>query len=370
VSVAADAASAWEKRALAGIPEAGPASGASYPIADPTLAGDTLSLSVYAADGTRVATLDTWEADTLFEGVTYPAGTPLVAAAEGNGYIRGTPSLRRVAFVFGSILEAGDPIGYARNLTEAPFDGKPRNMLLMPTPGDTIVSINTGIALARAAGWLDDSVIDDRYGTTVDRFLIDRKVVQGLEEYGPYVGSDGTPVLFDADDLDNGTDGTGAASDAPLRVVAETSAGVSGLRLPYIRTTGTHGFATPEPDRAFDAATFASMQMASYFLDNGQLIRDDACLEDASCAWIPALGGGGDTGGDTGPVDTGPVDTGPVDTGPVDTGPVDTGPVDTGPVDTAGGDTSASDTAGGDTSASDTSAYDTASDTASARRPR
>lgn len=321
LGIPADAASAWDKRQLAGIPLDGPAEGATFPLTDTTAAGDSLRLTFYDADGTEVASVSTWEADVTFEGVTYPAGAPLVALAEGLGYVRGTPELRRAAFVLSAMLEPGDPIAYARFYTEEPLEsvgGRPRNVLLMPTPGDSIVSINTGIALARAAGWLDDTEVDPRYGTSVDRFLIDRRVVQGLEEFGPYVCADGTPCLFDADDLDQGTDGTGATSDAPLRVVMESSSGTSGLRLPYVRTTGTHGFATPEPDRAFDTATFATMQIASYFLDKGAFIRDDLCLEDASCAWIPQLEGAGDT--DTGTTDTGTTDTATTDTGTTDTG--------------------------------------------------
>ncbi|MDP2307196.1 MAG: hypothetical protein Q8P18_14315 [Pseudomonadota bacterium] len=352
LGIPADAVSAWEKRALGGIPATGPVAGAVYTIADPTTAGDILQLSFYDAAGTLVTTVANWETDVTFQGVTFPAGTVLVAAAEGLGHIRGSPELRRAAFVLSAMLEPGDPIAYARFYTEEPIaslGGRPRNVLLMPTPGDSIVNINTGIALARAAGWLDDTEIDARYGTSVDRFLIDRRVVQGLEEFGPYICADGAPCLFDADDLDQGTDGTGATSEAPLRVAMESSSGTSGLRLPYVRTTGTHGFATPEPDRVFDTATFATMQIASYFLDQGAFIRDDLCLESASCAWIPPLPGEEvDTGPvDTGPVDTGPVDTGPVDTGAVDTAPVDTAPVDTAPVDTAAADTSSSDTAEG-----------------------
>ncbi|MFN7144973.1 MAG: hypothetical protein ACK4YP_14445, partial [Myxococcota bacterium] len=164
---------------------------------------------------------------------------------------------------------------------------------------------------------------------------------------------------FDADDLDQGLDGTGGPSDAPLRVAVETSSGTSALRIPYVRTTGTHGFAIPEPDRAFDTATFATMQIASYFYENGTIVRDDLCLEDASCAWIPQIDGG-DTG-DTGPVDTGPVDTGPVDTGAVDTGPGDTAPADTAdtatPADTASGDTASGDTSTGDTASGDTVSF-------------
>jgi hypothetical protein len=307
IAIPADAASAFEKRALAGIPEAGPEAGTTYWIADPLTAGDALSISLYTADGTLVHTVDTWEADTLFQGVTYPAGSPLVAAAEGLGHTRASPELRRIGFVFSAILEPGDPIAYGRQLTDEPFNGVPRNIVLMPTPGDSIVSVNTGIALARSAGWLEDAVIDERYGTTVDRFLIDHRVVQGLEEYGPYVCTDGAPCLFDPDDLDQGLDATGAPSEAPLRVTVDTSEGVSGLRMPYVRTTGTHGFATPEPDRAFDMATFATMQIATYFHYDGQTLSDDLCLEDSSCAWIPQFPGDDTdttTGDDTAPVDT------------------------------------------------------------------
>jgi hypothetical protein len=349
VGIAADAASAWEKARIAEIPEVGPTPGAVYVIEEPTEAGDAIRVSVKDAAGAQVAVIDAWEEDVSIQGVVYPAGSSLVAAAEGLGYIRGSSDLRRVAFVFGAILEAGDPIAYARAYDAEPFDdlaGEPRNILLMPTPGDTIVSINTGIALARAAGWIDDSTVDTRYGTTVDRWLIDKGVVQGLEEFGGQSCSDGSPCLFDVDDLDNGTDGTGAPSEAPLRITLDNGRGTSALRLPYVRTTGTHGFATPEPDRPFDVPTFAGMQMASYFASRGLELSDDPCLEDASCAWIPAIPGGGDDTGDTGTGDTGTGDTGTGDTGTGDTGTDDTGTDDT-------GDSGTSDSGGSDSGGSD-----------------
>ena len=113
-------------------------------------------------------------------------------------------------------------------------------------------------------------------------------------------------VDVDADDLDDGLDGTGATSDEPLRIKVASSAGVSGLRLPYARMTGSHGFVTPRPDDPFDVPTFATMQMASYFHFDGQRLDDDHCLEDASCDWIPQLpAGGGDDGGGTGGDDGG-----------------------------------------------------------------
>ena len=304
-----DAASAWEKRHMAGIPDSGPIEGATYTIDDPTEAGDPLTVRLETVDGTVTHTFKTWESSVTFQGVTYPAGSRLVAAAEGMGRIRSSPELRRIGFVFSAILEPGDAISYARTYTEEPLeglDGGFRNVLIMPTPGDSIVNINTGIALARAAGWIDDTVIDDRYGMSVDRWLIDRKVVQGLEEHGPYVCANGNPCLFDADDLDDGTDETGATSDAPLRVtVGEQGVAISALRMPYASMTGSHGFVTPRPDDAFDVPTFATMQMASYFFHDGKELSDDHCLEDASCSWIPQMPDGGDEGGGTGGDDGG-----------------------------------------------------------------
>ncbi|RME20400.1 MAG: hypothetical protein D6798_20555 [Deltaproteobacteria bacterium] len=310
VGIAADAASAWEKMQLAGIPVDGPVEGQRYPIDDTTLIGDPLVIRLYTADGELVDTIDSFESDVVFQGVTYPAGAPIVAGAEGLGHVRGSPEMRRIGFVFSAILEPGDPIAYGPHLIEEPFEalsGEPRNVLFMPSPGDTIVSVNTEIALPRAAGLLEMEETDDRYGMTVDQFLIDRQVVRGLEEFGPYTCADGSPCLFDADDLDNGTDDFGAPSDEPLRVTMATSSGVSGMRLPYTEPTGSHGFSTPDPSRSFDISTFAALQGATYFLDRGQRIVDDPCLEDGSCSWLPQLPGDDSTAGgsDSGAADTG-----------------------------------------------------------------
>ncbi len=293
LGIAADALSAWEKARLVGIPLEGPEKGASYELADATLAGDPLELRLYTTDGEQVALIDQFDAAFTFQGVRFPEGSALVALAEGLGHVRASPDLRRIGFVFSAILEPGDPIAYGPLLADRPGLGGPRNVLFMPTPGDSIVSINTGIALARSAGLVEMDEEDDRYGMSVDQWLIERKVVQGLEEYGPWTCEGGFSCLFDPDDLDEGTDEWGAPSDDPLRAVRATEAGVLGLRLPYARPTGSHGFTTPEPQRPFDMSTFAVMQAVSYMLDGGQRVRDDRCLEDASCAWLPALPAGG-----------------------------------------------------------------------------
>ncbi len=302
VGIPADAASPWEKAQLAGAPAEGfdrPLGDdpSPYTIDDPTLAGDPLVVRLETVDGQVVHELDTWEEQVTFQGVNYPAGSTLVAAAEGLGHIRATPEVRRIGFVFSAILEPGDPIAYARGFTEEPLpgtNGQPRNVLVVPTPGDTIVNASTGVALARAAGWIPDAV-DPRYGMSIDQWLVERKVIQGLEQYGPYICANGEPCLFDADDLDRGRDGTDAPSDAPLRLTQSSSSGLSGMRLPYVSQRGSHGFVTPRPSDPFDTATFATMQIASYFASGGTELSDQLCLEDASCEWIPQLPG--DTAG-------------------------------------------------------------------------
>lgn len=286
VSIAADALDAFERQGYDGVDNEG--------------LGDRLVLHFYdrplADGGIEVATIDTFEAAVSHEGTAMAAGSPLVAASHGTGYVRGSPELRRVAMAFGMLLEPGDPISYAPRYALDPLTslsaiggGEPVNVLIVPTPGDPIVNINSGIAIARSSGAIDRVTVDARYGLTEDQFLIDRGVVSGLEEFGPYTDVNGASCLFDADDFDDGTDGTGAPSDAPLRAGMEHENGVVALRLPYASTTGQHGFSLPTPSAAFDINTFAIMQIATFFQDGGQAVVDDPCLATATCEWIPAV---------------------------------------------------------------------------------
>ncbi len=282
VSIAADGLDAFERQ------------GFSDP--DNTGLGDRLVIHLQEADGTEVSTIDTFETSVTNEGTTMAAGSTLVAASHGSGYVRGSPELRRVAMAFGMLLEPGDPISYAPHYALEPFDaltdiggGAPTSVLVVPVPGDPIVNINSGIALARSAGILERVEVNPSYGMTDDQFLIDRGVVEGLEEFGPYTCADGTSCLFDADDLDDGTDGTGAPSDEPLRATRQLDGTVTALRLPYVNPQGQHGFGLPEPSRAFDINTYAILQIATFFQDGGQGVTDDPCLATATCDWMPEV---------------------------------------------------------------------------------
>jgi pimeloyl-ACP methyl ester carboxylesterase len=293
VPIPADAADAFGKRVLTGMPDEGPGTGV-WTVENNEGLGDPLRLTIWDEDGNEVAVIDTFETEAMFEGVTYTVGSPLVAASEGLGHMRGSPSLRRLASFTGLIIEPGDPISYARAYLKEPFKGLGgiRNTLIIPTPGDMIVAVNAEIALARAAGMIDYENIDPRYGMTVDQWLIDTEVVRGLEQFGPWVDVNGNPALFDPDDLDNGTDDYGAPSHEPLRVTIQTEAGVSGMRMPYVNPNGSHGFATPLPSLSFDINSFAIHQIGRYFQSGGQTLTDDPCMADHTCDWLTPFEGG------------------------------------------------------------------------------
>ncbi len=286
VAIPADALDAAEKRLAAAIPETGPEEDRAYGIADNEGLGDRLRITIWDADGEEVAVFEHFEAESAFEGVTVDDGSPLVALSSGLGLIRGTPRLRRVIQSLAMITEPGDPIAYAPHVLDEPFpelfDG-PVPMLQVNTPGDEIVMINAGIALARAIGLVDRHTVDDRYGMTADDWLIARRVVHGLEEHGPYTGVDGAPALFDADDLDDGTDGTGAPSEIAYRAAVPLDQGITGLRLPYVDTTGSHGPSNPDPDADFDISTFMFNQIAHFLYVRGAEISDDPCLATNDC---------------------------------------------------------------------------------------
>ena len=294
VPIPADAADTVDKRLMTGMPEEGAGDGI-WTVENNEGLGDELRVTVWDSSGTQVAEIDSFEVESSFEGVTYLPGSPLVAAAEGLGHLRGSPSLRRLASFTGMIIEGGDPISYARAYIEEPFESlgsEPRNTLIVPTPGDMIVAVNAEIALARAAGMVDYENIDPRYGMTVDQWLVDTEVIRGLEQFGPWTDVNGAPALFDPDDLDNGTDQYGAPSNAPLRVTIPTTSGVSGMRIPYVDPNGSHGFGLPNPSLDFDINSFSVHQIARYFQTRGQVLTDDPCMADHSCSWLPPFTGG------------------------------------------------------------------------------
>lgn len=292
VGIGADGLTPPEKSALLDMDPEVLLEGGTYEVDDTSVLGDPLVVRIYDAAGALVQEISEYEEDVEHEGVLLRAGQTVVSPTHGMGYIKSSPEARRAGSVFAAVVEPGDPAAYAPAYDKRPFEaigGEPRNVLLVPSVGDPIVSFNTGVANARAAGWLERVEEDERYGMSVDRWLLERKVVHSIASADGYVCANDAACLFDPDDLDNGTDGSGAPSDDPLRVSVEHDSGTSGLRMAYISPTGTHGMGMPEPDEAFDHNTFHLMQTAWWFATQGQELRDDACLHDLTCDFLPPM---------------------------------------------------------------------------------
>jgi hypothetical protein len=293
IGIAADALGFAEKKVATGMPDSGPQAGQVYELENNEGLGDRLRLRFFDASGAEIAVLDTFAAEQVFEGITLRADSPLVALNEGLGHIRNSPAHRRVVSSLSMVTEPGDPISYAPHLLLEPFEALfegPVNLLQVNTPGDPIVTTNAAVAQARATGLIEGHEVDPAYGKTHDAYLIDTRVVQGLEEFGPYRLADGlTPALYDPDDLDAGADGHGdlTSEGPPLRLGVETESGILALRMPYESPTGSHGPGNPDPARPFDVGTFTFNQIMHYLSTGGRELSDDPCLEDDSCSFLP-----------------------------------------------------------------------------------
>lgn len=298
LQIPADAKSATEKRAILGIKDE------PVEISEPLLLGDPLEIIVYDPSGNLKEKISTFGFDTEFQGGIYKAGTQLVAPAEGFGYKRNTPDLRRFMAVAQMILDPGDPISYAPHYVKDIIDYSDvdpelvmgANVMDIPTIGDMNVPVNTGIAIARAAGFINVTEIDPRYGKTQNQVLIDSYVIEGLERLCRFqVLPSGPCILFDVDNLSDGLDGFTSEGvpgseiprlNPPLRVTVRTPTGVSGMRIPYMSPFGQHGFNIPHPEKEFNMDNYMINKIGRYFETRGQEIVDDICLADNSCNFI------------------------------------------------------------------------------------
>ena len=284
-----------------------------FRVSVPSDEGNRLSLSAYS--GTLPAeertgcslkgaaaplfTIDTFGHDVGIGGASWLQGSPLLAVTDGFGARRGTPELRRLQGMAQIIVEQADPMNFAPGWEgKRPFsygngESVRANVIVMPSIGDTGVPVATGIALARAAGFVPFGSDDPRYGKSVNQVLIDTWAIEGQARTARYVDSEGTPVLMDVEHLaavaavDDGFDVP--RLDPPLRLVGPNQqGGFSGLMLPMMQPTGKHGFPSANPTAAFDLGTYLEYMIGRYLQTGGTEFTWDACQEDLSCSWIPA----------------------------------------------------------------------------------
>lgn len=244
-------------------------------------------------------------------------GAELVALEDGFGFQRATPLLRRFVGIAQMAIEGADPAVYAPHYSLEPltfvengesFQKAPTNVLNVTTIGDPNVPVNTGIAIAKVAGFVELFEPDPRYGTTVNRVLIEEGVQAGI----PWLetrGAEWGPVLVDVDNISNSAnivpmDVAGSADglvaprlDPPLRIVVptfgtETTGGLSGLALPMLdEFDGQHGFPPPGlTDSDFDVGQYMEHQIGLYFRSLGREVRHDPCMQlPANCSGIPPI---------------------------------------------------------------------------------
>lgn len=265
----------------------------AHVVRDPRAFGDAMVIEIYDEGGELKRTIDTFELNVLYDNLLYPAGSDLAALVEGWGLKRQTPRMRQFFGIGQLLLEPADPAiwasHYVREPLEFPYERPPfdrgeTNALIVGTLGDQTVPINTALTLARAAGALDYTHEDARYGATANQFLVHNQVYEGIEWLDRHPERPG--MLFDPDDLDRGRfrsardDRTSPEALDPLRATERTPwGGVSALRLPYLDERGAHTFNAPNPSLPFDIHTFMLNQTGWYLANGGREISDDPCLE-------------------------------------------------------------------------------------------
>ncbi|HYV66730.1 MAG TPA: hypothetical protein VE964_10840, partial [Myxococcales bacterium] len=286
--------------------------------------GNRLLVSVQPASGGAAQTIDRFGFNVSFLGVTYRAGDPLTAPAQGWGTERNTPEFRRLLALSQGILEPGDPVSYAPYWFKGkllPVRSAPVPALVVGTVGDTAVPVSTAVAMARAAGLVEMTQPDPDFGIPIDRVLVQAGVVEGLanlqrlsdpssgplQALGSHIScaapADCTgdvlvdPTSYGFDPANGVNDGLNAPRlSPPLRnqltrqiPVAVGTPPTSALLLPYLSRAGQHGFQGPQPNKPFDMDQFLANLIGRWFETRGRELRFDACQahEPPNCPWIP-----------------------------------------------------------------------------------
>lgn len=271
--------------------------------------GDPLELAVYhgpAAPRPRegcelpaeapYAKLTTFGYEVAIGEKLFEAGSPFVAPCDGFGERRGTPDLRRFLGLSQIALDAGDPMNWApywdgtRTLTYGTGETVNTRVLMAPSVGDPGVLIAAGVAMARAAGFVEYDRDDPRYGKPQNQVLLDTGTIEGTYRLGRYHDSKGNPVLMDVDHfasvvpVDDGLDVPRLAP--PLHLVRKAAdGGYSGILFPMISPKGKHGFVSPDPTKTFDLGTYMLNIVGRYMQTSGRELSFDKCQATSACPW-------------------------------------------------------------------------------------
>ena len=329
VGVPSDAVNATDRRPLLGLSDD---QTSPFELDDPTRLADPLEVTVYVGQSDAVReTVATFQRRVEFQGSVYLPGKPLVALQEGLGFKRNSWEFRRFLGLAQHGIGPADPAVWAtRSILEPDLSAPGRRpggtrVMHMPTAGDPQVPVNTGISAARAAGvlgsWLRDERLpaeqgwralftpDPRYGMSVDAYLVDRYVYEGVGRLQRYGDNPVNPnIVFDADDVSDGasrwtcgdadwsalngesgcpaevqgqdvdfgvpTPGAGKAVRQDYARSADDP-GRDGLRVPVLRPAGQHGIYNAQPFRAFDNDAYMVNFTTRYLGTGGRVTRHE-----------------------------------------------------------------------------------------------
>jgi hypothetical protein len=239
------------------------------------------------------------EYDVTFQSVTTAKGSPLIAFGDGFGLRRNSPELRRFMSIAQLALESGDPVNFAPfyekwHLEYGTGEEVRTRALVINTIGDMNVPMATGVQIARAAGFIDLSTRDARYGKTPNRVLVENHVLEAVERAGPFKNSNGDAVLMDVDHysaiagIDDGFDVPRLSPPLRLQVRSDKLGGYRGMMLPMVSPTGRHGFDPPDPNAVWNLGAFMFGTMGHYMATDGRELDLDKCNVDFSCSYFPA----------------------------------------------------------------------------------
>jgi hypothetical protein len=274
-------------------------------------AGDPLSLSVYRGplaprtpEGCALpkeppyVEVTTFGYDVGLGEKSFAPGSPLVAPCDGFGQRRATPDLRRFLGLSQIALDAADPMNWApywdgaRTMSYGTGGTVRTNVLLMPSVGDPGVLIAGGVALARAAGYVEHDRADARFGKSQNQVLLDTYTTEGTFRLGRFRDGKGNPVLMDVENLAAAVpvaDGLDVPRlTPPLRLVRPNPSGdggQSGVIFVMLDPKGKHGFAGPEPTKPFDLGTYLLNIVGRYIQSGGRAFSFDGCQARSACPW-------------------------------------------------------------------------------------
>ncbi len=282
----------------------------------PADVGDPVRLQVLRPNGELVREVTSFEYDVdNFQGRHYMRGTPLVAIQNGLGLHRNSPELRRFFALAQTILDPADAVNFAPRYREPPSSKGRRPAVgaaVYVTIGDSTVPAGTGVAIGRAAGIIDHSSVDPRYGVSQNQLLADTHVIEAVEHLRYFAEDpchyDSREVNFDIDDLSRGHHpdhpprlaeivenpecslstpppfcAVTCVEKPPLRATVHAGNAVLATRFVALNLRGQHVIDLPDPSAVFDASMFVLNQIGLFFAYGGTSISDHPCLAKNDC---------------------------------------------------------------------------------------